>query len=168
MAAAAAHHAGADVWVTARHPHQAAAAQRLASARVFTGANAANELAQAADEQPIDLVVETVGGGADTLMEAVQVVRRGGSVIVLGIFTTFPTLNALLLVVREVRLIGSMTYGRSVARADFDVALDILGRRGDALRSLITHRVALPDIAQGFELAADKRSGAIKVTVANR
>lgn len=166
MAVAAAVAAGAaDVWITARHPQQAAAARRLGATRVFTDAEAAAGLSAAGDEQPIDVVVETVGGTANTLVEAIQLVRRGGMVVVLGIFTSLPTINPLLLILREIRIVGALTYGRSGGRADFEIALQLLARDPERFRALITHRYPLTDIVRGFETAADKRSGAIKVAI---
>lgn len=166
MAVAAARAAGAgDVWVTARHPQQAEAATILGATRVFRGAEAAGELSNAAMSEPIDAVIETVGGTADTLTEAMQVVRPAGIISVLGIFTKLPRLNTMLLVLREVRLVGSMTYGRSGARADFDVALQLLASMPERFRRMVTHRVPLAQIQQGFETAADKQTGAIKVAV---
>lgn len=164
LAIAAARAAGAgDVWITARHPHQAAAAAAIGATRVF--ATDAGELSDAARAQPVDVVIETVGGTADTLTEAVQLARPGGSVSVLGVFTMPPTLNALLLVVKEVRLIGSLTYGRCGTRADFDVALQLLAQQPEIFRRLITHRFALAEITRGFQTALDKRSGSIKVSI---
>ncbi|MCX8071691.1 MAG: alcohol dehydrogenase catalytic domain-containing protein, partial [Candidatus Binatia bacterium] len=101
LSVAAAHWSGAsEVWATARHPHQAEAARRLGAARVFTGANAYAEVCEAASERAPDIVVETVGGHADTLEQALPLVRRGGTVVVLGVFTTMPRLNGILLVVK--------------------------------------------------------------------
>jgi threonine dehydrogenase-like Zn-dependent dehydrogenase len=71
-----------------------------------------------------------------------------------------------LLVVKEVRIVGSMTYGRTIARADFEWALEILSRDPTGFARLITHRFELAELASAFATAADKRSGAIKVSVA--
>ncbi len=164
VAAAAAGGAG-EVWVTARYPHQAEMAKRLGASRVFLGRDGELELDAAAQELPPDIVVETVGGTADTLSLAVQSVRRGGVVVVLGVFSQQPALNPILLIVKEVRIIGSMTYGRTMARADFEIALGLLARQPEQFRSLITHRFELAELARAFATAADKRSGAIKVSV---
>lgn len=167
MAVAAARAAGAaEVWITARHPQQAAAATSLGATRVFTGSGAGEELAAAADGAAPDVVVETVGGTADTLMEAIQVVRRGGTIVVLGLFAGLPSIQPLLFVVREIRMVGAMTYGRAGVRADFDIALGLLARQPEIFRSLVTHRIPLRDLAGGFRVAADKGSGSIKVSVA--
>jgi threonine dehydrogenase-like Zn-dependent dehydrogenase len=163
----AARAAGArEIALTARYSHQADRAGRLGAARVFGTDEAGTvELGEYASRFPIDTVVETVGGRANTLEEAVTRVRPGGTVIVLGLFDTSPPLPAVALLLKEVRVIGSMTYGRAGRRTDFDSALELLSEHGDAARSLVTHRFALDDIQAAFETAADKRRGSIKVTV---
>jgi 2-desacetyl-2-hydroxyethyl bacteriochlorophyllide A dehydrogenase len=166
LSVAAAKAAGAaDVWVTARHPHQRAAAELLGASRVFSGSDAGTALRNAASQELVDTVIETVGGTADTLDEAVDVVRPAGSVIVLGVFTSKPSFNALALMMKEVRIAGSMTYNRPGPQADFDVALQLLADQPERFRQLITHRFPLDHITQGFEAAADKRSGSIKVSI---
>ena len=166
MSVAAARASGAsEVWVTARYAHQAEAARRLGATRVFTGSAAYVELADAGSQRPPDVVVETVGGQADTLEQALPLVRRGGTVVVLGLFTSMPALNGILLVIKEIRIVGSMTYGRTIAGADFERALDILSRRAQDFASIVTHRYPLEQIQAAFSTAADKHSGAIKVSV---
>jgi threonine dehydrogenase-like Zn-dependent dehydrogenase len=91
-------------------------------------------------------------------------VRRGGTVVLLGVFTQPPRCPALALVVKEVRLVGSLTYGRVATRADFEVAIELLART-PALARLITHRFVLEELQPALEVAADKSRGAIKVTV---
>jgi L-iditol 2-dehydrogenase len=83
LAVVAARAAGAaDVWITARHPHQAAAARRLGATRVFaTTADADDERRALARDHDVDAVLETVGGVAETLADAVHCVRPGGTVI---------------------------------------------------------------------------------------
>lgn len=166
LSVAAAKAAGAaEVWISARHAQQSAAAGALGATRVFSGPDAAGALATQAHDQPVDVVVETVGGAADTINEAVHLVRRGGWVAVLGVFTNAPSLNALALVVKEVRIVGSLTYNRPGPRADFDIALALLADDPERFRALITHRFPLTEITRGFATAADKRSGSIKVAI---
>ena len=166
LSVAAAKAAGAgEVWITARHAHQSAAAVALGATRVFSGVDAADDLSAQARQQSVDVVVETVGGTADTINDGVHLVRPGGSIVVLGVFTTMPSLNTLSLITKEVRIIGSLTYGRPGPRADFDVALALLADQPERFRRLITHRFPLAEITQGFAAAADKRSGSIKVAI---
>lgn len=112
-----------------------------------------------------DLVVEAVGGHADTLSRAVGFARFGGRVAVLGLFTQPVALNAMSVMVKETRLVGAITYGRAGTRSDFALALDIAARRAPALRGLVTHRFPLERTGEAFETAADKKTGSIKVSV---
>jgi L-iditol 2-dehydrogenase len=165
LSVAAAKAAGAaDVWITARHPQQRAAAESLGATRVV-GTGASGDLSDLARQHPVDVVIETVGGTADTINEALLLVRPGGWIAALGLFTAMPPLNALLLTAKEARIVGSQTYGRAGARADFDVALQLLSAGPERFRRIITHRFPLGEITRGFEAAADKRSGSIKVAI---
>jgi 2-desacetyl-2-hydroxyethyl bacteriochlorophyllide A dehydrogenase len=165
MAVVAARAGGAgEVVVTARRPQQREAARRLGADRVF-GDDEAGALDAFARESPIDLVIETVGGTADTLTTAAAACRPRGTICVLGVFTGTPALAVTRLVVKELTLKGSMVYNRANGRADFEITQDLLAREHARLESIVTHRVPLAAVASAFALAADKTSGCIKVTV---
>jgi threonine dehydrogenase-like Zn-dependent dehydrogenase len=167
LAVLAARAAGADdVLISARHAHQAAMASQLGASRVFAATTeGARELAAFAATHPIDGVIETVGGRAETVADAVGSVRPGGTVVVLGVFAAPPHLPALPLITKEVRIVGAMLYDRAAARPDFEIALDLLAQRREAMVPLITHRLSLDAVQSAFDTAADKRGGAIKVSV---
>jgi len=167
MAVVAARAGGAgEIVVTARRPQQKAAALALGADRVVDEADPGGLLG-AAFENPIDLVVETVGGSADTLDTAAAACRPGGTICVLGAFTRAPIFPALFVLAKELRIIGSFVYSRAGARADYDIVLDLLRRQGKLIAgTLITHRFPLDDIAAAFATASDKTTGSIKVTIA--
>ncbi len=167
MALVAARALGAsDVFITARYPHQAAAARSLGATQVVEADdNAVQELIAAFAGRPPEVVVETVGGHADTLNHALLLAAPGGRVSILGVFTALVSLNPTIAVLKEVTFIGGITYGRPGTRSDFEVALEIAWQQTEDLRRLITHRVSLDDIGRGFATAADKSQGSIKVTV---
>ncbi|MFN8544846.1 MAG: alcohol dehydrogenase catalytic domain-containing protein [Candidatus Binatia bacterium] len=166
MAVLAARAGGAgEVLVTARRPQQKAAALALGADRVLDD-DAPDALGDAARESPIDLVVETVGGTADTLDQAALACRPGGTICLLGVYTKMPVLPALFVLAKELTIKGSFVYSRAGSRADFEVVQDMLARHGRTLReTVVTHRVPLAQIAEGFRLASDKTTGSIKVTV---
>jgi threonine dehydrogenase-like Zn-dependent dehydrogenase len=167
MALIAAQELGAsDVFATARYLHQTEAARSIGATVVEANDNATGELMAAFAGRPPEVIVETVGGHADTLNQAVTLAAFGGRVSVLGIFTGAATVNATLAVLKEVMLLGGITYGRPGSRSDFEVALEIARRRAADMRRLVTHRVSLDEIERGFATAADKSQQSIKVTVA--
>lgn len=154
-----------EVLVTARRPQQRAAALALGADRVFDDADE-SALREAAQESPVDLVLETVGGMADTLEVAIGVCRPGGTICVLGVYTKPIVFPSIFMIAKELRLQGSMVYNRAGARADFEIVEDILARQGKRIgETLVTHRFPLADIAAAFRAADDKGTGSIKVTV---
>ncbi len=80
-----------------------------------------------------------------------------------GLFESTPNFDPMTMLIKEVRLVASMVYNRSEAGADFDVALEILADRAAELAGLITHEFPLAEVQHGFEVSADKQSGAVKV-----
>ena len=150
----------ARVAISARYEHQ-----RRAAADLGVEAVAEADLMSWASENGPDVVFETVGGEADTIGQAVKAVRKSGRVIVLGVFTGEVSLNGLLLVVKEVELLGSVLYGPSRRGSDFAAAVSLLPRFQPDLAPLQTHQYPLRAIHQAFDTALDKTTGAIKVTL---
>jgi len=158
---------GSQAIVLARHAHQQEAARRLGASEVVGDDEAGRErMAELARQQAIDIAVETVGGSGDTLLAAQGVVRPKGKLVVLGVFTQPEVrINALLLALREVEIVGSMTYAASEGRADYQTALEVIADYADVARSLVTHRFALDDVNDAFGAALDKSSQSLKVHV---
>ena len=157
-----------DVWITARHPHQAALAEKLGAGRVFREPDATPEkLAVLGREHPIDCAIETVGGQAETLPLAVAALRPGGVVSVVGLFTGKLELNPFALFQKEVTLAWSNCYDHPHEGTDFENAIRILTEHHRELGDVTSHQLGLDEIQRGFELAADKRSGTVKVTILN-
>jgi len=154
--------AASEVAITARHPHQAEVAKRFGA--VVLEPESAAYRAYLREHRP-DVVIETVGGEATTLADAILAVRAGGTVVALGVFTGPSTIPAYRLVSDEVRLLGSMTYGISRGVQDFAAAVALLPRLRPDLELLRTHQFPLSQANEAFQAALDKRSGALKVTV---
>lgn len=149
-----------QVAITARYPHQARLARRLGAHDVLD-AGGAEDLAGL----DADLVVETVGGHADTMTAAGIALAPGGTICVLGVFLGPLTLDSLAMLGKEARLQWSNCYARHPGEADFAEAVRILVAGGDTYAELLSHKVQLDEIERAFEIAGDKGSGAIKVTV---
>jgi threonine dehydrogenase-like Zn-dependent dehydrogenase len=157
----AARQAGAArVLVTARYPHQAELARHLGATEVFSSGAA---LADAVGPDAVDVVVETVGGQADTLAEAVGVARPGATIVVLGVFDGAPAFMDLDFLQKELTMVGSLCYARNAHVGDFAMAVDLVAAERDKLGALITHRFKLDQVAEAYATADDKTSGAIKV-----
>jgi len=168
LATLAAQHAGAaEIWVTARHAHQAALARRLGATRVLSEAESdLAALQRLGREEPADVVVETIGGDAvEPLRAAAWALAPGGTISVLGLFTAPISLDGLPLLMKEGSLVWSNCYGRTGESSDFADAIALLSAERDRLQRLLTRTLPLDEIETAFGLAADKRAGAVKITV---
>ncbi len=160
LAVVAARHLEAPfIAITGRHPHQRDLAAALGADQVLDPGEVFS-----IREAP-RAVIETVGGNAQTVSDAVQVIDRGGTVAVVGLFDATPEFSPLFMLIKEVRLVGSMIYNAPGGKSDFEVALDIAAEREADLRRLVTHTLPLVEAQRAFETAADKSTGAVKVLI---
>ena len=149
-----------EVAIVARHPHQRAAAERIGV--TVLGEDEAVEWGK--QHRP-EVVIESVGGAADTLRDAVRVVGRGGRIVLLGTFSEPKAIDLQRLMMKEVGLLGSFCYGSRDGEAEFTTAARLTGRWSDELGALTTHQFPLDDVTTAFRTADDKTTGAIKVTL---
>ena len=153
----------AEVAITARYPHQREAALKLGASAVFESGS--NDLKAWGRACRPDVVIETVGGTADTLAEAFKVVRGGGTILTLGVFTGMTQVNGFRLVNEEIKVIGSVMYGRTASNSEFGVAVRELARYRADLPVLQTLTFPLARVTEAFDAALDKTRGTLKVTV---
>lgn len=150
----------AEVAITARHPHPAAAAEAI-------GVTVLGEDEGVAWAKSVgaDVVIESVGGSAPTLDDAVKACRKGGTIVLLGSFTEPRPVDLSKLMMKELRLQGSFCYGSTKRGPEYAAAAQLTGRFEPELATMTTHQFGLEDVVDAFETAADKSSGAIKVTI---
>ncbi len=156
-----------EVWISARYPHQARLARSLGASRVLGEEEASpSELASLSLKTDFDLVVETVGGRADTLRAACAAIRPGGSVSVLGLFMQGVEVDPFPLLLKEGNLFWSNCYQQGAEDdADFDRAVRLVDTERERLAHLATHQLPLERIEEAFDVASDKQAGAIKVSI---
>jgi 2-desacetyl-2-hydroxyethyl bacteriochlorophyllide A dehydrogenase len=149
-----------DVLGTFRHDHQGEAALAAGASRVIRDSDVTG-----LEKEEIDVVIETIGGSAPTLAQALGAVRPGGRISVLGLFPGAVQLGGLALILKEVTVAGGITYCRPGLQSDFDVAIGILQSDPERARAVITHRFPPDEAAQAFATAADKGKKSLKVQV---
>lgn len=112
-----------------------------------------------------DIVVESVGGSAPTLQQAVNMVARGGTVLLLGVHTEPQALMTGRIFFHELTIVGAFGYDHTGPRSDYEETIALLARYETLVAPLVTHTFSLEDAADAFAVAVDKRGGAVKVTV---
>lgn len=104
----------------------------------------------------------TGGRGADTafvavgapsaMAQAVQLVRKGGQITVVGIFPGDVELPLTRVVRREIRIKGAY----DARRPNFEDAIGLVEREAINVRDFITHKLPLEEAHEAFELAKSK------------
>ncbi len=152
----------ARVGITCRYPHQAALARRFGLEPLDAGTD--QVAAWCAAHGP-SVVIETVGGNAETMGEAVRSARKGGRIVVVGVFDQPRPTDYRELVLKELEVVGSFIYGTVGSGSEFGAAVGRMGGIAAELAALQTHRFPLADAADAFGIADDKASLAVKVTI---
>jgi len=149
-----------EVYATARHPQQVEMARALGATAVF---HDSQEAMGALGASSMDVVIETVGGSAQTPAEAVHLARPLGTVCIAGIFDGDSAVPMTVVALKELTITGSFGYHRNSGRSDYALGCEFLGRHLAALQPLVTHTFALDRANEGFQVASDKSTGSIKV-----
>ena len=162
LALQCAHAAGAGrVFVVEPAPARAALASTLGADRVFDplAEDVAAALAEETGGLGLDAVFECAGV-APAIQQAVDLVRRGGAVTLVGLANEPATINPGVWISKAVTVVASVAY----AHEEFALAADLVASGRVAVRPLHTHTAPLAEIAGAFSLLNDDRRQ-IKVLV---
>jgi threonine dehydrogenase-like Zn-dependent dehydrogenase len=153
-AVAAARHVGAEVALHARHDAQRECGTRLG----------ASLLDPDAPGPGFDLVVDSAGTKS-ALETASNVARPGGTMVLLASYWDGFEPPGMAISTKEIRILPSFMYGRFDGGRDVETAAAVLAANAEIPRSIITHRLPLDAAAEAFDIARDRKSGAIKVVL---
>ena len=170
-----------QVSVVARYPHQAEMAKRLGADQVLMDhGNLYYAIAEVTGGQHyrfpfnrgmllggFDVIYHCVGI-RQTILDGLRWARARGTFVLIGL--TFESLNLDLSPVwyQEVDMIGSHTFGTETWRGKqvhtYDLVIEMMQAGSIRHEGLITHRFPFEEYRRAVATAADKRTGAIKVT----
>lgn len=139
-----------EVAVAARHDAQKAAVEKLG--------------ARLEPQGEYDVVIECAGNSA-ALAQAAGLCRPRATLLLLATYWEGVQLPAFEVSMKNLTVEASFLYSQSGLARDIDVAAQLLGRYPGIVDALITHRMPLEAAAEAFEVAADRRGGAIKVVL---
>ena len=152
----------------ARYDHQADMAKELGADNVIRvpDRNVKEDVLEATDGLGADAVIETTAS-AGGFSDALSSVRKKGTIVLVGGYHKPLEVHLGRIMESEIRVTGSSCYGYSGMRKDFEWSMDLISTKKILVSKLITHRFSLDDIQNAFEIAADKKTGSIKVQVYN-
>lgn len=153
---------GGDCYVAGIMPYRLEKALELGAAGVF---NSLEEDPVAA----IKLATDGLGVGQSyeavgletTLNQSLDVLKKGGTAVVVGLFET-PTITipANVFVQKEIALVGSQGYNW-----DFQKALKLVASEVVDLKTLITHTFPVTELQAAFDLLINREDQPIKVVI---
>ena len=115
-------------------------------------------------EGEYDVVVECAGT-SEALEQAVRWCRPGGTVLMLATYWGGLTVPAFEVGMKSLRLLASSQYGRHGLSRDVEVAAQLMAANPLIAKAMITHRLPLDSAVEAFNVAADRKAGAIKVVL---
>ncbi len=131
-----------------------------------TEGNPAEAVTSLTSGEGADVVFETVGGDGQLLAQALAMARRGGTVSVLGLFTSPQTVDSAVGMQRELTVQWSNSYSTWNGVPEYQTALDLVAAGRVDPAPLVTHHFPLDRISEAFAAADDKQtSGAVRVIV---
>jgi L-iditol 2-dehydrogenase len=107
-----------------------------------------------------DLILECVGVQA-TINQAVNVARKGTTIVVVGVFGEKPIVDLGLVQDRELQLIGTLMYQKS----DFEKAVEMVASRKINLEHLITHRFPFDQYLDAYHAIEESGGKYMKVMI---
>ncbi len=117
---------------------------------------------QVTDGEGADVVIEVVGA-SKTILQAVDLVRVGGRILIAGLsverFVTEPPTFWMRQLFKEVTVETSRSYGAG----DWVAAIRLASRGDINCKALVTHKFPLEDAARAYEVADKKLENSIKV-----
>jgi len=126
------------------------------------GENLKEKIMSSTDRLGVDCAFEAVGLET-TLAQALEVIKKGGKVILLGVFEEpYPKIPINLFVQREISLTGSQGYAW-----DFQDSIKLVSEGRTKISELITTRLPLDQLQKGFELLTQPQNDQIKVIIEN-
>ncbi len=131
-----------------------------ATATFLSGPELMNQVLQATNEAGVDIAMEAVGINA-TVKAAIDVIRKGGNVVLVGNVSPEVTLPLQKVVTRQIRLQGSCA-----SAGEYPMAIDLMSKGAIRVKPLISAIAPLNEGPQWFERLYAREPNLMKVVLA--
>jgi L-iditol 2-dehydrogenase len=107
-----------------------------------------------------DVILECVGI-QDTISQAVNIARKGSSIVIVGVFGKKPIVDLGLVQDRELILAGTLMY----TKKDYECAIRLITQKLLNLDSMITHRFPFDSYAEAYRVIDEQKGEYLKVMI---
>lgn len=155
-----------EIYITGTHDFQLEKAKQLGATAAIDikKENLAAKIMEITGGKGVDKVIEAVGGISNTVADAVDITRKKGTIVTIGIFTKCPPIDMFKLLTKELVLTSAWGYAYYTYRKEFEISLDLLAKKKVNAQELITHKYPLEKVKEAFETALNKdKAKSIKV-----
>lgn len=104
-----------------------------------------------------DYVYECVGGNTDAVQQSLYACTYGGTVVMVGGAARPRPIDLQDMILKEHKLVASMSYAMHGTRREFQIALDLLATGQVKNADLITHTFRRDQYREAFDTAVHKR-----------
>jgi len=115
---------------------------------------------EATHGEGVDVAVEAVGL-QETMQQAVTLVKKGGSITVVGLLERMVAVDMMKVVSSEVEVRGTYTY----AGGDFETSLNLIRDHKVNLEPFLAHTFPLEEVQKGFEAMAGNGERVLKAII---
>ena len=140
----------AEVSLAARHAAQMKAGEMLG--------------AKLDPEGEYDVIIDCAGNDS-SLAQAASLCKPNGVILLLATYWQGVSLPAFEVSMKNLKIYASSMYSQKGLSRDVDIAAQVLAKRPEIGQIMITHRLPLDSAVEAFEIAADRKAGAIKVVL---
>ncbi len=105
-----------------------------------------------------DVFFECVGIGA-TVNSAIETIKKGGSIVIVGVYGYSPEINLALIQDREINILGTLMY----IEKDFQDAIDYMAAGKINMKPLISKVFPFEDYQKAFEYIEENKDESVKV-----
>lgn len=111
-----------------------------------------------------DLVIDCAGTDA-SMLQAADLCKPSATILLLASYWGGLNLPAMQIMMKEIRILSSMSQARQGLVRDVDIAAATMAKNPLIATSIITHRLPLDAAEEAFGIAGNRAAGAIKVTI---
>jgi len=147
-----------EIIVAGHHEGRLKVARELGADVTFVAGDTVQFVRDRYGPDGIDIVYEAVGVGT-TINQAIDIVRKGAKVIVVGVFGEHPETKVGLIQDKEIDMRGALMY----VDGDYQRTIDMISSGKIRTKPLISARFPLERVSEAFDLIRTKRDETLKV-----
>ncbi len=147
-----------EIIVTGHHEGRLKVAKQLGADVTFIAGDTVQFIRDTYGPDGIDIVYEAVGVGT-AINQAIDIVRKGAKVIVVGVFGQDPPTKVKLIQDKEIDMRGALMY----VQEDYPRTLQLMESGTIKTKPLISAKFPLERVSEAFDLIRTKRDDTLKV-----